>query len=240
MKSVSIICCTGERPEAFALCEKYLARQSYKGRMHLIVVDDGNVSVKCNLNQEYVRSPRLWTPDYNSQRDLMNLGLARALTANTDLVLFAEDDDFLAINYVEEMVKLLEVAPIAGGGAAKYYHISAGWKQWGNFKHASLASTGLRREYIPLMNQAVNSGELYFDVFFWALAEKQKIPRLIFNDSNIHIGMKGLPGRKGIGAGHTKKDYFFDANYTKLKEWVGEDAKPYIEMATKLKQEAKK
>src|ERR1017187_2413419 len=40
-KGISIITETGARPEAIALCLKYVQRQSYTGPLQWIVVDDG-------------------------------------------------------------------------------------------------------------------------------------------------------------------------------------------------------
>jgi hypothetical protein len=48
---------TGDRPEAFALCEKYVASQTVKPDVW-IVVDDGEVPAVCTMKQHYIRRNR--------------------------------------------------------------------------------------------------------------------------------------------------------------------------------------
>lgn len=43
--------------------------------------------------------------------------------------------------------------------------------------------------------------------------------------------MKGLPGRTGIGVGHTSHEFVADQNFVKLRALMPEeDARVYIEM----------
>ena len=58
---------------------------------------------------------------------------------------------------------------------------------------------------------------------------KKLIPASIidlYNNPTTVIGLKGLPGRPGLGVGHrpkTRDDWQYDEDYAKLIEWLGAD-----------------
>jgi hypothetical protein len=53
---------------------------------------------------------------------------------------------------------------------------------------------------------------------------------LIFDDYDdiLYLGIKGMPGRGGIGSGHNFGNHYKkDLNYVKLKSWLRDDFKFY-------------
>lgn len=59
--------------------------------------------------------------------------------------------------------------------------------------------------------------------------------RTLFSNRGISIGIKGMPGRGGLGAGHRNKSLSErDSSWAKLIEWIGPDARIYMEMANRL------
>ena len=52
---ITLITPTGDRHEAFALCEKWIGRQSYIGQIQWVVVDDGHEPTETTLGQEVLR-----------------------------------------------------------------------------------------------------------------------------------------------------------------------------------------
>jgi len=94
----------------------------------------------------------------------------------------------------------------------------------------------MRGSCLHLLDEAVNSGELFFDIALWRKAKERKANWVLFNGLNLGIGLKGLPGRVGIGGGHVPESepgFTADPGFEKLKEWVGlENAKEYIRIAT--------
>lgn len=209
-----------------------MARQNYKTNIQWIVVDDGPDIITCTMGQEYYRGPRIWMPGLNTQRFNMELALSKI---KGDYVLFIEDDDWYDANYLRTMISLLKNVPAVGEARTKYFNIKCpGHKTWGNTVHSPLAATGIHKMYIPQMRAAVDSGELYFDIRFWKILEESKLPRLIMSDVGFFVGMKGLPGRTGIGAGHQTRDYLYDKSFSKLKEWIGPiDSAVYANMVIK-------
>jgi len=224
---ITLITPTGGRPEAFAQCEYYIKNQTVFGAsmfpLQWIVIDDCTPPTKCNLGQEYHRGTKLWEPGVNTQRYNMDQAIS---FVKGDYIFIIEDDDYYAPTYLGTMLKLLKVAPVVGEGVAKYYNIRVpGHKVLNNYKNSSLCQTGITKEYVPLLYQAVHSGELYFDVKFWDMVKERKIPTLLMWNLDLCIGIKGMPGRVGIsGHGHEDKGYYFDSNFSKLKTLVGSQA----------------
>lgn len=52
--SLTVLTPTGSRPEAFALCEKWMARQTYKGAIQWICADDGDVPTRFTMGQKVI------------------------------------------------------------------------------------------------------------------------------------------------------------------------------------------
>lgn len=228
---ITLITPTGGRPEGFSLCVKYIKEQTYKGPFQWIVVQDTEDILPPIPNGVILKGPKLWEPGINTQR----LNLDTALPhIKGDLIFFIEDDDYYSPDYLSTKIELLKYAKAVGEGNCRYYNIKVpGYKELGNMKHSALSQTVVRRELLPLVNSAVNSGEFFIDMVLWKLIHAAKYPYIIHSNSGTTFGMKGLPGRKGLTPSHTgqEKDYFYDSKHSKLKEWLGEKAsKLYINL----------
>lgn len=234
MHTLSAITCTGMRQQAFSLLEKWMARQTYKGPLEWIIVDDGTPPTVCTMGQKYIRGPVDWYEGHNTQRGNMAAGL-KAATGN--FIIFPEDDEWLAPEFLQTYYNLLEYASVVGEAQAKYYHVGMpAYMELHNQDSASLTQTGIRREMLPLMDKAVNSGQFFFDIEFWKSVHKEKVEALLFYEKNLLYGMKGLPGRTGLGGGHQKhRGYILDSKYDTLKNWLGADAQVYIDIQNKIK-----
>lgn len=224
---ITLITATGGRPEAFKLCESYMRKQTYKGPIQWIVVDDCTPRISCTMKQEYYRGPKEWAEGINTQR----LNLDAALTkVKGDYVFIIEDDDYYAPEYLETYTHFLKSVAAVGEAKSKYFNVKVpGHKIMPNLKHASLAQTAFRKELLPLFNKAVNSGELYIDIKFWKLLSEQEIPFALLTNKNLCIGIKGLPGRGGISPGHTSRDFMYDPDFKVLKSWIGNSSTQYVE-----------
>lgn len=224
MTLVTLVTPTGHRPEAFALCQKYIDRQTYKGDIQWIIIsDDPNIAVPVkSLDTEIYPGPKQWSPGINTQR--LNLDAAIPHVKG-DYVFIIEDDDWYSPKYIESTLALLQMADVVGEGNTKYYNLKHScYRELQNYAHSSLCQTAFRRSALPTFEQAVNSGKEFIDIEFWRLARS----KMIYTEANLSIGMKGLPGRPGIGLGHRPVDFTADYDMQKLIEWIGEeDAKAY-------------
>ena len=223
---VSVITCTGHRKEAFELCKRYLEATTYDGPIQWIIVhdEDGDrevVSSRSNIEVEVYQGPRVWTPGYNTQRGNFELALSKV---KGDYIFSYEDDEFFSPEFIPQMLKILKTVDAAGIANNRYYHVGLpGWKEMGNYRHSSLCSTAFKKELMPLMELATNSGELYFDIHFWNQLRAKGIPFSLQANSSLCVGMKGMPGRTGIGVGHRSIGFSIDSGLSKLQEWLGEE-----------------
>lgn len=225
MPKISIITPTGGRPEAFRLCENFIQNQTVKPT-EWIVVDDCLPRTPCTMGQKYIRGPRNWEPDVNTQR----FNLEAALKEVTGEILFLlEDDDYFAPNYIEVFLTYLKEAHIVGLSNSRYYNLKVpGWKIMQNYAHASLSQTAIRASLYPSLMKSINSGELYFDVHLWRQVRDSETPMLLLGNSSLGLGIKGMPGRGGITGYHRSKDFYLDSDFTVLKKWVGRDFNNYL------------
>lgn len=249
---ITLITATGHREEAFKLCVKYMNAQTVREEIQWIVIDDsiGNgLSPKSAellksvtnplIKAELYAGPRLWAPGMNTQRG--NLDAALSLVKGNKIFII-EDDDHYHPRYLQVMSALLDLVDIVGESNSKYYYLGGpGGKEHSNYAHSSLCQTGFVKAQLPLFLEAVNSGEMYIDIIFWQMAQKNHIPRLLLAERNLCIGIKGMPGRENLGAGAKQKDFLIDPSLSKLKEWIGEDVelyKPYVRKYEKRSQES--
>lgn len=227
---ITLITTTGSRPEAFKLCEKFMARQTYTGEKQWIVIDDSpkNPTV-CTMGQEYYVGPKEWKPGINTQRYSLDLAISKV---KGDYVFIIEDDDLFKPQYLEVMLDFLKYADIVGECGVTYYSLKTkAFREMGNYQHASTTQTGFRKAYLPAFDRAVHSGERFFDILLWNTARLAKHKNILFSGMDLCIGMKGLPGRSGIGVGHQNNEFIADPHYVKLRQLMSEeDSKIYIDM----------
>lgn len=229
--SVTLITPTGGRPEAFALCERWISAQTYKGPMHWIVVDDYDPPTELHLGQELIRPERLWGPgDITQHRNLL-LALKRV---TDDLVLIIEDDDYYSPEFVDTMVLRLQEAPLVGEANARFYNVrERAYHFCSNGHHSSLSQTGFRSELIPDVKGIVLTGRRFIDMELW-----QYLSRVgkLYPCGNTWVGMKGMPGRPGLGVGHRKlwrtslagnAPWVNDSTLGVLRSWIGTNAEAY-------------
>jgi glycosyltransferase involved in cell wall biosynthesis len=222
--SISIITPTADRPLAFALCERWIARQSIPFD-EWIVADGGHTPARCTMGQTHIVDQR--PPGAaNFANNLLN-GIAHA---KGDVCLIIEDDDWLAPTHIESIVAALDrpYALIAGPDRQHYYHVGARvHRTMSNPRHASLCQTGIRRGAMPLIETIVKrclaDGKFSIDFELWLAISTAQQQR---TSADTCVGIKGLPGQAGLGIGHRPAglQWKADPHLEQLRAWVGEDA----------------
>lgn len=219
---LTLITPTGDRPKAFELCERWVANQSYTGEYRWIVVDDGMKETEVtNPNVEYIRLEPLGK---NSQA--RNLLAALEFVNHEDKVIVIEDDDYYGTNWLSIMNQMLEEYDLAGEQESYYWHVQTRkYKNCGNLKHASLCATGVARTGIDTLIKCCRTKPKFIDIQLWRTFTGRKI---LFAGNSV-VGIKGLPGRAGIGGGHrTNFGKVEDPDGKVLKNLIGEDAEVYL------------
>lgn len=225
---VSVITPTCDRPVAFALCEDWM-RQQTRQPDEWIVADGGYVPADCTLAQRHVRCP---SPP-GATNFARNLHAAiQAVTG--DVVVIVEDDDHYAPTHIETLVTLLRDprVSIVGDDQQRYYNVPQRLYRLFDNTGASLCQTAFKRSVLPIFQRVIQScarAQNYgIDARLWAAVptEEWRLQR-----TNTVVGMKGLPGRAGLGIGHRPDrhpNWKPDPKGDVLRSWLGATADRYF------------
>lgn len=225
---ITVITPTGERPEAFALCQMMLERQTYTGKVHWIVVDDGETPQEVTLDRPgwevtIVRPQPFWKPGENTQ--------ARNLIAGLDagepdtLTTIWEDDDWYSPEWLSALSQHAPRAELIGESKAVYFNVrTRRYGQLRNYQHSSLRCSAMRGDAIVAFRQVLTEFSRYYDFKLWKSFENCHV-----FDGDMTVGIKGMPGRPGIATGHSDEWGTFDPEMTRLRRWIGKDADLYAD-----------
>lgn len=208
-----------------------MARQTVWGTIPIqwIVVDDGIVPITPTLGQQYVRRQR--EPVCTGAESLCRNLLTALPLVKGDPIICIEHDDRYAPDHLERLLAQLAPAPIliAGDPLQRYYHVGHRvWRVWNN-RGASLCQTGFTRELLSTFREVIE-GRLQqksygVDTVFWARIPRE---RQSLEETRTVVGIKGLPGRAGLGLGHRPDRHWTDdTDLLQLRDWVGDDVDLY-------------
>lgn len=222
---VSILTPTCDRPIAFALTEKYLARQTIAPH-EWIVADGGQTAANCTMGQIHVHL-RSTPGAKNFATNLLN-GIA---AATGDVLVICEDDDWLRNDHLALMVAMAQRFPLIGSDDKQNYY-NVAHRCWRSFNNvgASMCQTAIRRELLPafeaMIRKCIRSGSYGIDTHFWRSVPTDKWG--IVGQMSV-VGIKGLPGRAGLGVGHRPEGprWSSDPDLSQLRAWIGADASLY-------------
>lgn len=225
---LTLLTATGCRPEAWALCERWMAAQTYTGPVRWVIVDDGAEKQLVTFSREgwslqIVWPDHVWQPGMNTQA--LNLLAGLDWVGPDDKVVIVEDDDHYAPDWLAHVDKQLDGFELVGEMRARYYNTAQmRGRQLQNEKHASLCATALQGAAIDQLRQLCLPDVTFIDMHLWRGTAIKKL----FTGNRV-VGIKGLPGRGGIGMGH-KPDFRGtpDPSGELLRSWIGQDAEAYL------------
>lgn len=224
--SLTLITPTGDRQEAFALCERWIANQRYTGDFTWIVADDGVDPTACTMGQQVIRrQPGKGHTLCAQLRDVLPL-------VETDLILIIEDDEYYGPDYLSTMVGQLEHADLVGERASKYYFpTQRKWMQYPAWHHVALCRMGWRRSVLPTAIAAVTGTDhRSVDLRIWnAWTGSRRVWIDTVGDMRLSVGIKGMPGR-ACGVNRPPVGSHDDPNGEKLRQMLGNDADVYLQM----------
>jgi hypothetical protein len=188
----------------------------------------GRTPVVPTMGQVHIHKPSL--PGARNFTGNMLRGL-EAVTG--DVLVIVEDDDWYSQSHIAHLARLLERhgVAIAGDPCQRYYHLpSRRWRTFQN-KGASLCQTGLRLDGFPWLRRAIEeagrAGRYGVDFSLWQQAPPymQALDR-----SDTVVGVKGLPGRPGLGIGHRPSGPSWQRDRTgaMFRAWLKSDADVYL------------
>ena len=238
---LTLLTTTGERPLAWSLCERLMLAQTFEGPVRWVVVDDGREAQPLTFERagwsvEVLRPQPAWAPGQNTQARNLQTGL-RAIGAD-ERVVIVEDDDHYAPAYLDDVARRFDAgAELIGEAPARYYNVpQRRARQLHNQRHASLCTTSVAGAALSALRAAAQrSGAEFIDLTLWrsALAARRDLRVLPTGRSPLVHGIKGLPGRAGIGMGHRADlQGVADQGGNVLAEWVGDAwARLYLDAA---------
>jgi glycosyltransferase involved in cell wall biosynthesis len=235
--TISIITPTADQPTGIALLEKYVSRQTVQPDQW-IVADDGTVPATLTLGQEHIIRAR-------KQEGGASLGgnvLAGMEAATGDVIIILEHDDWYAANHIELCVEKLKTAQVCGAVWQRYYNVEFQASIVMRNIGSSLCNTAFRKSLSDRMRRAagkaINARAIGLDRMFWDDVIRTLLPHdIAIHDRNTVVGIKGLPGRKGLGMGHNpqagSRRWDYDKDFTQLRAWIGSDADLYKNLVRK-------
>jgi len=224
---LTLLTATGARPKAWAICEMWMARQTYRGKVRWVIVDDGEVAQpitfsKENWTLEVIRPTPYWQAGMNTQA--RNLRAGMEVISGDERVVFIEDDDWYAADWLETIDKKFEKAELIGEANSRYYNLpQKSYKKMDNTLHSSLCSTAIRGQALETFKSVCRDTIQFIDHILWQAHSNNHL----FSGERV-LGIKGIEGRHGIGIGHAKNFRGTkDVGGKILKSWIGDDALVY-------------
>jgi len=216
---LTLLTATGCRPDAWKICQELMQRQTYKGAVSWIIVDDGEVAQPIEFEREnwsliIVRQEPFWQVGQNTQARNLLAGMS-AVEADAKLVII-EDDDCYHAQWLEMVDKWLDKHDLVGEAPAKYYNIKTKRaRKLDNRHNASLCCTAMKGAAITAFKRELK--HKFIDLHLW----KNFTGKTALYPTTMVIGIKGLAGRGGIGVGHKQTFGEPDPKGDILRQWVG-------------------
>jgi hypothetical protein len=232
---LALITPTGCRRDQINICAKLMKAQTYQGKVLWIIVDDGlpltTELIPDNFRDNWtivkIYPQPFWEPGQNTQGRNIAAGInyLKANYTGKDIegIFIIEDDDYYKPVYLERMVAYLPFGDIIGETKTIYYNVQ--WRRHcdnNNQTHASLFQTAFKWDVIPVLESTYETR--FIDCVLWRDAPNKHL----FYENHLSIGIKGMPGRQGIGVGHTRiKGMLPDIAMEYLKNMIGNDFQNY-------------
>jgi hypothetical protein len=228
---ITLITPSGERPQCIQRTKYYIERQTYRGPLQWIVCDDSNIHYDiCKPdNVTTFNHKKRKYPGNKSDSFRGNVIGALSLVLY-DKIIIIEDDDWYSPDYIKLYNDRLNNYELVGEGPARYYNVaSKSYRILGNTKRASFCQTALQTKIIEKLYISCQKDSAFVDARLW---NKHCSRKIVFQDKAHCIGIKGMPGRKGIGMGHRAKSFSRDKDWKILAQWIGkEDTEFYKQFA---------
>lgn len=226
---IYLITPTADRPEAFSLCEKWMARQTIPFD-YWIVADSGKIPAITTLGDRQVHVRSKWREDSRRSfcENLLSATNALGTLSDKDVVFIIEDDDYYLSDHIEINCKRLGTRELAGCWWLNYYNLRM--RAWRILRNScgALCNTVLRGSYAEALTRAARSAlkdsAYNVDARLWS---DKSLRGVLHGDITVY-GMKGLPGPKGLGVGHRESvNWKADPNFEQLRRWLRDDASYY-------------
>lgn len=203
--TLTVLTPTGGRPESFAKCAAMMMAQDFQGPVLWIIVDDCDPHTPITFKRGdwtmyAIRPQPRWQPGQNTHNRNLIAGLERC----GDRVVMVEDDDYYGPKWLSMCNRWLDDHDAVGEAPGLYRHINGSERMMHN-KTPSLCATAFKGEWMrKWLIEVCRTHKTAVDVHFWRGLDSLGG---IHPHSGEQIGIKGQPGRPGIGVGHETRIY---------------------------------
>ena len=209
LPKIALITPTGERPKQFRDCAEYMKRQNYLGEVVWIIVDDGRESTTEAVQPDFKKNWTIvksfpvpkWKPGQNTQSRNLQEGIKELeKIKGIEYVFIIEDDDWYSECYLLEMVKQMIGYQLTAQVNTIYINVKDFTIRFNhNSKHGSLFQVGFSIDILNVFKRVVSRAVRFIDIQLF----KESVRKNLFHSQQrLSIGIKGQPGRPGIGNGH--------------------------------------
>lgn len=242
---VTLLTCTGMRPEAFNLCCRYVARMKLGAlSSQWVVIDD---SLGESLDVEWFAAAMQNVDNVVTLRGVgdqpyctMPLNVHTALDhCHGKLLVFIEDDDWYSEGYVARLFSAFSIdesRALIGFSQKLYYNVrersflgsySPAYASLCRTAVGSLPTARARLREVAYKTHADRAHSV--DTTLWGSTPSSEGKQLLQGLACLSI--KGMPGRSGAGILHSTKFPNSDKTYAQLSKWIGNDVELYKEFA---------
>lgn len=241
MVKIAVLTPTGDRRVALNRCSYYICRQT-KLPDYWIITDDGKEPYKPAtrgfFDTIYTNRPPSDKKAKSFTGNLIN-GI-EAIPEDTTHVIMFEDDDWYSPVYIEKTMERFETGhyKLIGQNRTIYYQIhKRAFRENQNTERASLCETAMTIDVVAKLKKMceVKRDSAFVDARLWKYARENNIPNFLYSDKRYVIGIKGMPGRYGIGVGHRAKSYRKDPYWEMLTKLIGEDDADWYKRLVEVK-----
>lgn len=197
--------------------------QQFDEAVRWVIVDDGRVRQPVSFCREgwtleVIRPAHRWKEGANTQAANLLAGLA--VIDCSESVVIIEDDDAYLPAHLSTMAWALTDCSLVGQRVSLYYNVATRRERsLPGSVHASLGASAMQGEALALLRSVCNNHGTRIDLELWRQFKGKK--QLL--ETSTAVGIKGLPGRGGIGCGHRKEFGFSDPSGGVLADWIGAD-----------------
>jgi hypothetical protein len=229
---LDIITPSGDRPLQFSLCWQWMAKQTFSGPVHWIIVDDSSEHYQTpKMPNNWVVSHIKKEKDKSIKNSSQAINILHALDfLKYDNIVMVEDDDYYAPCWLDVCYEALKTHSLVGRDNIVFYNMytRSYWdKSYKGFDTNAMAQTAMKSSLVQNLRDAClvdmdPTGMV--DHNLWRSVDKNNKILLERGSVEYVVGIKGLPGRAGMSNKHKQVLPNPDHNFEALKHLVGEYA----------------
>ncbi|WP_420465620.1 glycosyltransferase [Panacagrimonas sp.] len=221
---ITVVTPTGGRPEALARLATYVNAQTVR-EFKWIMCDDCDPAsqvpqMRDGITVEVIRPQWRWEGQNTHARSLIEL-----LKTCEGPVIHCEDDDVYLPDHIATMLQALRTADLVGQRVSHYWNAATRrYRAIPGTYHASLGASAMQGPATILLRMICGQQQTRLDIDLWRSFSGRKS----LLDTTTAVGIKGLPGRAGIGVGHRENFGEPDPDGRMLKALIGHCAASYL------------